>query len=162
MQINEFYLDDVNLSLEAPPIPLPESIINAILKEMLNATVPYLNDWLDINALTVPDDVADFLPNPYLSIIHQNDDGSTGNITSISNNTLKHGYIELLSVCACADDDLFSACSGLQCDLPTITPNPTSDPTVSPSIDPTSRPTQTPSISPTDHTSRPTVIVYRN
>ena len=130
--INQFYLDDVNLTLQAPPIPLPQNVINAILKEMVNATVPYLNDWLDANALNMPDDIADFLPNPYLSIIHQNDDGSTGNVTSTSNNTLRHGYVELLSVCACADDDLFSACSGLECDLPTITPNPTTDPTVSP------------------------------
>eukprot|EP01084_Bolivina_argentea_P159435 277672_1 len=154
IEIDQFYLDNVNLSLQAPPIPLPENVINAILKEMLNATVPYLNDWLTAHAFSMPEDIADYLPNPNLSIIHQDEYNYTD-----------HGYAELLSICACAEDSLFTSCNGLQCVFPTITPNPTSDPTISPTISPTIEPSVNPSSSPTifvNYTFSPTIIPNSN
>ena len=90
INVDAFDLDNVDLSLEAPPIPLPENVINALLKEMVNATVPYLNDWLEAHPFNVPDDIADFLPNPQLSIVHQDIEGD---------NRSQHGYAQLLVEC---------------------------------------------------------------
>ena len=69
--VNKFDLDGVSPTLDYPPIPLPSSVIEELLKELINDTIPYLNDWLSIHKFKIPNDIAQYLPNPVLSLVHQ-------------------------------------------------------------------------------------------
>lgn len=71
ISIDNFNLDQVSPNLYYPPIPLPSAVIEQLMIKLLNATIPYLNDWLKVNAFQIPPDIAQFLPNPVSRIVHQ-------------------------------------------------------------------------------------------
>ena len=79
--------------------------------------------------------------------------------------SLQHHVPSTQSLCACREDDLFSQCTNLQCNLPTITPSPTRTPTIAPTPSPSLSPTVSPTVSPTlthSPTAPPLTIPFTN
>ena len=69
--VNSFDLENISPTLDYPPIPLPSQVIIDLIKELVNATIPYLNEWLADHPFEIPTDIAQFLPNPVVDLVHQ-------------------------------------------------------------------------------------------
>jgi hypothetical protein len=92
MQVSAFDVDHANITLHAPPIPLPEVVVTNVLRDLIVQFTPVLNDYLSSHPFVLPANIAPFIPNPILSLVHQG---------SCCNNM--HGYVDLMSLCSCTE-----------------------------------------------------------
>eukprot|EP01084_Bolivina_argentea_P019511 36267_1 len=101
-----------------PKLPLPTSVVENLMRMLINDSIPMINSYLASNAVIVPSEYAQWVPNPNLTLIHQ---------AGCCNGT--HGYMQFYSLCSCDEHDpQWSACSNLPCGTPaqfqsTITKN---------------------------------------
>jgi hypothetical protein len=95
LNVTSFNLDEVNLQLTAPPLPVPNNVLDDVMKQGLNNLIPTINDWFTNHPLYLPDDVQFWIPNPELRVFAQECDDCYP----------PHGYLEVATFCSCEDDD---------------------------------------------------------
>lgn len=129
LQIDTFDVDNMNPNLIKPHLPLPDGIIINIMKDVVNASIPLLNDYFQSHGFELPRNYTKYIPYPQISVYHQKSPFPNDTVTT-------HGYVELLSKCACTatQDALYQPCNGLatQCSQsPTSQRTPLSQTTTS-------------------------------
>eukprot|EP00003_Mantamonas_plastica_P024308 TRINITY_DN450_c0_g1_i4.p1 TRINITY_DN450_c0_g1~~TRINITY_DN450_c0_g1_i4.p1 ORF type:complete len:708 (-),score=186.78 TRINITY_DN450_c0_g1_i4:323-2446(-) len=91
-QVLSFDLNVINMTLKAPPIPLPTTVIDEVMKDMITDFTPELNEYLTTHPMMLPEKIAKYMPNPTIELF--NEPGCCNGY---------HGYMELNTFCKCND-----------------------------------------------------------
>jgi len=81
---------NLNITLEAPPLPLPKSMVDQILLWGVAELIPLVNWFLSTYPMTLPEITREYLPRPRFSSLSQPVPESP-----------THGYLEFMSSCTC-------------------------------------------------------------
>lgn len=101
LTVDKLNLEWSTMDLSVPPFPIPNSVKIDVMRQLMNKSTPLINEWLKGFPLVIPLDARPFLLQPTLQVKHQ---------PGCCNE--KHGYVELMSYCACDKQDtgIWMAC----------------------------------------------------
>jgi len=101
MQVDSFDIESVALHLKAPPLPVPDDVLEDVMRQGLTNSIPTMNKILDVHTLYLPDSVQFWIPNPTLKVVSQN----------CSTCETAHGYVDLSTFCSCEETNSWPVCS---------------------------------------------------